>query len=106
MGAKLVRSFLTDDKSNICSLYWSSSKIKRVVRSTIAAETLCLSEERGGGNVAMYINKLVSKLWFHDGKQLNIIAYTDNESLYDAVHTLKQTAHDLLRKWLNYELAI
>ena len=60
MGAKLVRSFLTDDKSNICSLYWSSSKIKRVVRSTIAAETLCLSE--GGGNVAMYINKLVSKL--------------------------------------------
>ena len=39
----------------------------------------------------MYINKLVSELLFHDGKQLNIIAYTDNQILYDAAHTLKQT---------------
>ena len=50
-------------------------------------ETLSLSE---GCDVAMYINKLVSEL-FHDGKQLNIIAYTDNQSLHDGVHTLKQT---------------
>ena len=39
----------------------------------------------------MYINKLVLELLFHDRKQLNIIAYTDNQSLYDAAHTLKQT---------------
>ena len=39
----------------------------------------------------MYINKLVLRLWFHDGKQLNIIAYTDNQNLYDAANTLKQT---------------
>ena len=46
-----------------------------------------------GCDVAMYINKSVSELLYHDGKQLNIIAYTDNDnqSLYDAVHTLKQT---------------
>ena len=37
--------FLRDDKSNKCPLYWSSSKIKKVVRSTIAAETLSFSEE-------------------------------------------------------------
>ena len=78
-----------------------SSKINHSSRDIVS-----FRGEGGGGNVAMYINKLVSKLWFHDGKQLNIIAYTDNESLYDAVQTLKQTAHDLLRKWLNYELAI
>ena len=78
--------FLTDDKSNICPLYWNSSKIKRVVRSTIAAETLSLSE---GCDIAMYINKLVSELLFHDGKELNIIAYTDNQSLYDAANNLK-----------------
>ena len=34
-----------------------------------------------GCDVAMYINKLVSKLLFHDEKQLNIIAYTDHQSL-------------------------
>ena len=50
-------------------------------------ETLSLSE---GCDVAMYINKLVPGL-FHDGKQLNIIAYTDNQSLHDGAHTLKQT---------------
>ena len=80
--------FLTDDKNNTCPLYWNSSKIKRVARSNIAVEILSLSE---GCDVAMYINKLVSELLFHDGKQLNIIAYTDNQSLYDAAHTLKQT---------------
>ena len=77
--------FSTDDKSNTCPLYWNSSKLKRVV--TIAAET-SLSE---GCDLAMYINKLVSEFLFNDGKQLNIIAYIDNQSLYDAVHTLKQT---------------
>ena len=54
----------------------------------MAAETLPLAE---GRDAAIYINKLVSGLLFPDGKQLNIIAYTDNESLYDAAHTLKQT---------------
>ena len=80
--------FLTDDRSNTCPLYWNSSKIKRVVRSTIPVETLSLSE---GCDEAMCINKLVSELLFHDGKQLNIIAYTHNQSLSDAAHTLKQT---------------
>ena len=78
---------LTDDKNNTCLLYWNSSKIKRVVRSTTAAETLPLSE---GCDLAMCINKLVSELLFHNGKQFNI-AYTDNQSLYYAAHTLKQT---------------
>ena len=34
-----------------------------------------------GCDIAMYINKLVSELLFHDGKQLKIIAYTDRQSL-------------------------
>ena len=40
-------------------LYWNASKIKRVVRSTTALETLSLSQ---GCDVAMYINKLVLRL--------------------------------------------
>ena len=49
----------------------------------------------------MYINKSVSEILYHDGKQLNIIAYTDNQSLYDAAHTLKQT----LEKWLLVDIS-
>ena len=34
--------FLTDDKSSTCRLYWNCLKIKRLVKSTIAAETFSL----------------------------------------------------------------
>ena len=64
-------TFLTDDKSSTCPLYWNSFKIRRVVKLTITVETVSLSE---GCDVTMYISKLVSEL-FHDGKQLNIITY-------------------------------
>ena len=43
-----------------------------------------------GCDVTMYINKLASELIFHDGKQLNI-AYTNNQSLYNAADTSKQS---------------
>ena len=49
VAVKLVEQFF--------ALYWNSSKIKRVVRSTIAAEMLALSD---GCDVAIYINRLVS----------------------------------------------
>ena len=78
--------FLTDSKNRTCPLYWNSSKIKRVVRSTIAVETLCLSD---GCDVAIYINRLVSEIVQVDGSRLDIITYKDNHSLYDAVHTMK-----------------
>ena len=49
-----------------------------------------------GCDVATYIIKLVSELLFHDGKQLNIITYTHNQNLLDAVHALKQTLENRL----------
>ena len=49
--------------------------------------TLSLSE---GCDVAMYIKKLVSDLFFHNGKQINAIVYRDSQRLYDTAHTLKQ----------------
>ena len=51
-----------------------------------SSRDLSLSE---GCDIAMCMNNLVSELLFHDGKQLNIIAYTDKQSLYDVAHTLK-----------------
>ena len=68
-------------------MYWNSSKVKRVVRSAIAAET-SLSN---GCDVAIYINRLVSEILRVDGSQSDIIAKTDNQSLYDTVRSMKQT---------------
>ena len=79
--------FLTDGKSNTCPLYWNSSKIKRVVRSTIAAETLYLADR---WDVSIYINRSLESIVEHR-KRREVIAYTDNQSLYDAGHNKKQT---------------
>ena len=64
--------------------HWSSTKIKHVVRSTLAAETLSLVE---GSETAMYLSELTSSC-FH-GKKMEISSITDNKSLYDAVQSSK-----------------
>ena len=50
-------TFLCDSFNRCCPLSWSSTKIKRVVRSTLAAETLALVE---GSETAMYLSELTS----------------------------------------------
>ena len=50
---------ITDGNNNSCPLYWNSSKIKRAVLSTIAAETQSLVD---GCDVAIYINNMLSEL--------------------------------------------
>ena len=55
--------FLINNKKNTCPLYWNSSKIKRVVCSTIATETLPLSDVC---DVPFYINKLLSVILEHE----------------------------------------
>ena len=79
--------FLTDGKSKTCQLYWNSSKNQKSSKINHSSRGI-VSFRRVW---CSYIKKLVSELLFHDGKRLNIIAYTDNWSIYDAVHTLKQT---------------
>ena len=78
--------FLSDSRNNCCPVYWNSSKIKRVVRSRLAAETLALSD---GCDVTFYVNKLLSKLVHADRDSLSVTAYTENKSLHDAVHSTK-----------------
>ena len=50
--------FLSDSRNSCCPVYWNLSKIKRVVRSTLAAETLTSD----GCNVSFYVNKVLSEL--------------------------------------------
>jgi len=66
--------FLCDDDEKCCVLSWHSGKLKRVVRSTIAAETMALS---CGIEEAMYLRQVIT---FSIGGVLPIIAITDNKS--------------------------
>ena len=64
-------TFITNGNNNSCPLYWNSSKIKRFVRSTIAAKTLSLVD---GCDVAIYINNLLSELLHTKPNCLSITA--------------------------------
>ena len=68
-GGQII--FITNGNNNSCPLYWNSSKIKRAVRSTIAAETLSLVD---GCDVAIYINNLLSELLHTKPNCLSITA--------------------------------
>ena len=62
----------------------------------MTVNTLSLSHEC---DIAVYINKIISKLFYTDGSKLDIVAYTNNQNLYDVVNSMKQT----LEKWLMFD---
>ena len=81
-GGHLV---LLADVSGSCSpLSWISSKIKRVVHSTLAVETLALND---GCDSAFYMSKLICNIMSSGNSLLRIIAVTDNQSATDAIHS-------------------
>ena len=70
-----------------CVLYISPLlKVKIVVHSTIAAQSLV-----DGCDVTIYINNLLSEPLHTTHNCLSITTYTDNQSLYEAVHSVKKT---------------
>ena len=94
-GGQIV--FLCDDNNKCCPLSWNSSRIRRVVRSTIGAETLSLIE---GCDTALYISEMVSEISKRMNTKapspVNIEALTDNQSLFDTIHSTKQTSEKRL----------
>ena len=84
--------FLTDPETNMCHpLSWSSKRIRRVMKSTLAAETLALKD---GLDDAFYIMELYQ---FILGKKIGITAITDSLSLYNAVYSSKVVEEKRLR---------
>ena len=73
--------FLTDIHNKCCSLIWNSSKVKRVVNSTIAVETLALNE---GCETAMYLSQILGEILHLE--HIPIIWITDNKLLYDVTN--------------------
>ena len=84
--------FLVGQNRKCCPLSWNGNKIKRVVRSTIAAETLSLQE---GLEDAMYLKNILKQLI--KVQELPIIAFVDNRSVVEAVHSTKLVDDKRLR---------
>ena len=72
-------------------LYWRSFKIKRVVRSTIAAETMALVEAIDNG---LYFCSMLFEI---TGQKLPIDCYVDNKSLCENIHSTKSVDEKRLR---------
>ena len=84
--------FLTDPETNVCHmLSWSSKRIRRVVKSTLAAKTLALQD---GLDDAFYIMELYQFILV---EQIGITATTDSLSLYNAVYSSKNVEDKRLR---------
>ena len=78
--------FLRDKNDVCCTLSWKSNKIKRVVRSTLAAEALSLQE---GIEESLYLQSLIEELI---NIRVPISAYTDNQDTIDSINSTKLVA--------------
>ena len=92
VGGQLV--FLADKRSKVALIDWHAGKVKRVVRSTLAAETLRLVE---GLESAIYHRVLISELSGRKKDSFEIKAVIDNRSCVDALKSTSQVDDKRLR---------
>ena len=83
-GAYIV--WMMDKTGNCCPIAWNAHKIKRVVRSTLAAEMLSLGE---GLEAGFYYRQMLEEILGLDFKTINIETYVDNKSIIEAVSSTR-----------------
>ena len=87
--------FLSGKDKNCCPISWTSNKVKRKVPSSLSAETLSMIDSL---DEAIYLSSLISETCFDDKSYtLPVVAYTDNSSLHDNIHSTKQAHEKRLR---------
>ena len=91
-GAHIV--WLMDNSGRCCPVTWNAHKIKRVVRSTLAAETLSLQE---GLETAFYYRQMVEEIMGLESKTIPIQAYIDNKSVIEAILSTRMVDDKRLR---------
>ena len=85
-GAHIV--LLCDSDNKCAPIQWQSKKIKRVVKSTLAAECLALHD---GVDNAFYIKTILRELL---NVEMKIHCYVDCNSLVDNVHSSTNVKED------------
>ena len=88
-GAYVV--LLKDNNNFISPVAWSSTKIRRVARSTVTAETLAMLDSC---DAAFFLSKIVLEIF--DLSMIDIHVMTDNKSLFDNIHSSKVTTEKRL----------
>ena len=82
--------FLVDCENNASIVNWKANKIKRVCRSTLAAEAMALVE---GLEECLYLKEVLREL----GIDPSILAFTDSKSLRDSIYSTKLADDKRLR---------
>ena len=85
---------LIDSNMRCCPLSWKANKVKRVVRSTLAAEALALQETI---DCAIYLRELLREMHNKPLLRLPIESWVDNNNAFDAVHLTTQVSDTKLR---------
>lgn len=93
--------FLVGNNNKYMTIAWQSKLIRRVVKSTLAAETLAMVDM---SEACLFYRKLLLELLQlkDETENIKIICKTDNSCLYDSVHSSTQ----ILDKRLRIEMAI
>lgn len=85
--------FLADKNDNCCPIEWKSNRLKRVVRSALASETLactdCIESD-------IYWAKVFKEI-LNMSEQLKIVHHTESKSLIDHLSSQKTVSDRLLR---------
>ena len=71
---------LGDKEGNVCPIHWQSKKIKRGVKSTLAAECLALQE---GSDAGFYIKTMLTDILKVEANDVGI------ELLHESLHSSK-----------------
>ena len=87
-GHLLLTILIADSDQHCTPIHWQSKKIKRVVRSTLAAECLAL---QNAVDHAFYLKNVMSDML---GFDLEIHCHTDNQSLVDSLHSSTNVKED------------
>nr|XP_039255142.1 uncharacterized protein LOC120332004 [Styela clava] len=88
--------FLVGEHQRCNLISWQSKRIKRVVKSSLAAETLAMS---AGVDMASFVSSLYTEIMHRaiNLEKLPIEIVTDNRSLHDAIKSIKQVQDRRLR---------
>src|SRR6201990_198253 len=86
---------MKDMTGNCCPLLWKSKVAKRVVSSTLSAETLSMVEAKEWGEYIKYLWEELTNINTSDN--IEIIAMTDCKSLRDSVKSTKGVKNRILR---------
>ena len=87
--------FISDRNNKCAPLSWASQRIKRVVRSTLAAEAISLNN---ACDDSVYLGRIIMSLCATAPmKSIPIVAYCDNQSTIDSINSTTPVSDKKLR---------